>query len=585
MAKIKSKGKFGVVAATGKIIIAPKEVAINIFCPNYISVKEDSLWGLDDAEGYKLIEPKYSKIELWQNAIFRLKKGALTGIFDAQNNILIEPEYQNIIKSGNFYIASKLGKLGLLNQSLKKLLEAEYVGLEILDTSTVLIKEKDFWAVSYNYGITITKFDYMAFKKLNDNFVVLKSKVGGWHIYNIEQKKIISKEPNESYSLLDDNLIMNNKAGKHGVIDANGNTILELQYSNIHKNEDFLLVEKEAKWGLADKSGKFIIETVHERLFPFKKNIAVFETATGKGVIDNKGKIRINSTYQEIDLKDNVAICKTGDGKTITLTLDGKLKTSNTKSKAHIPAVIISQSVITTITGHAWLKGSGRKWGLVGHDTIFVPFRFDEVIQKGEYALGGVKIDYRSNPRMYGYLNQQKLIELANMKLALINNYSGKIINQGISIWYYRIDDFKFGESAKIIFEGGLQAIINKEGKIVQDYSYLTREKKTVRQPFTYIGKFSEQVASYCVGGTINYAGDWESTKIIGGKWGYIAQDGKILYEPQYEEAGDFSNGRAIVKIKGQYGEQGELGIVCRGQACQGHQLCDEEGISRMRGS
>jgi len=553
VAKVKLKGKLGVIDAKGKIIIEPNEEAINVFCPNYISVKEDSLWGLDNSEGKKLIEPNYSSIELLGSSIFLLKKGNTIGLFDAMSNTLVAPEFQSIVKSKYFYLTKKNDQLGLLDKNLKKLVENEFIGLEILDSTTILYKERDFWAVSNSDGNAITGFDFMAFKKLSDKLVMLKAKLGGWHLYNIKQRKIVTNDRYESFSLIDDNLIMANRANKYGVIDGNGEQILEFIYSNIHKNEGFLLIEKDAKWGLADRKGKIIIETVHDRLFPFKKNIAVFETKIGKGVIDNKGKIVIPAIYQEIDLKSNLAVCKSIDGKITNLTLDGKPK-KNVLSNPPSASVSISKSVVSTASGHAWLKGPGKKWGLVGHDTIFVPFRFIEIIIKGEYTLGGTKIDYRNNARMYGYLNQQRMVEQATLKLALINNYSGKIINQGTSIWYYRIDDFQTGDNAKIIFEGGLQALINKQGKIVQDFSYTTRERKLSRQPFTYIGKFNEQVASFSVGGTMNYAGDWESGKITGGKWGYISQDGKILYEPQYDEAGDFYNGRAIVKVKGQYG-------------------------------
>lgn len=554
LSKVKLKGKFGIVDSTGKTIIEPKEEAVNIFCPHYISIKEDSVWGLDDAEGNRLIDPQFTTIELWAEDLFIIKKDNLTGIYDAKTKTLINPIYTSISKVKNFYVVNIEGKLGLLDKSFKTLIEPQYIGLEILDSTSILVKAKDFWAVSYAYGVNITKFDFMAFKKIDQEFVMLKAKIGGWHLYNLRKRKIISAEPHENYSLIDDYLIMTTKYNKHGLMDGIGNTILGLNYSNIHKNDDYLLVEKDGKWGLTTKEGNFIIETVHDRLFPFRKNLAVFETSTGKGVININGKILIKPVFIEVNIKDKLAVCKDNEGNTFNLSLDGKSKVINVKTKGYQ----IANS--STSEAHSWLRGEGRKWGLVGNDTIFVPFKFDEVIIKGNYALAGNKIDYRTNPRMYGYLNQQKLIELANVKFDLVDNISGKILHHGNNIWLFRVEDFETGENAKMIYEGGLQALISKQGKIIQDYSFLSREKRMVRNPFSYIGKFNDQIANYCVGGTMNYAGDWESAKVTGGKWGYIHQNGKFLSEPQFEEAGPFINGRAIVKIKGLYGVIDETG-------------------------
>ncbi|MFN0050402.1 MAG: WG repeat-containing protein [Cytophagales bacterium] len=556
LAKIKTKGKYGILDSTGRLIIEPKEEAINIFCPHYISVKEDSAWGLDDADGNKLIAPRFDKIELWKEDLFLLKKNNLVGLFDAKTKTLIEPEFTSINRYGNYYLVNKLGKQGVLDKSLKTQIQPEYVGLEILDSSTVLLKERDFWAVVHSFGVNITKFDYMAFKKLDDDFIMLKAKVGGWHLFSLKLKKIITSEPHENYALLDENLILTTKFNRHGVLDNNGKTILGLYFTNIHKNEDFLLVEKDTKWGLASVDGKFVIETVHDRLFPFKQNVAVFEAPTGKGVINNAGKILVSPLYKEIDIRDNMAYCKDGNDKITTAALDGKSKKSTNSPK--IVKTTLPKN--NTKSVHTWLRGNGRKYGLVGHDTVYVPFNFDEVVQKGEYALAGIKVDYRNNPRMYGFLNQQKLIDLATLKYDLVNNNTGKVLHQGTNIWYYRIADFQTGDYAKMIYEGGLQALISKQGKIMQEYSFQSKEKKMLRQPFNYIGSFSEGIAPYSIGGTMNYAGDWESARTTGGKWGYVDQDGKFISDPKFDEAGPFINGRAIVKTRGLYGVIDELG-------------------------
>ena len=553
LAKFKTKGKYGVVDATGKIIVDAKEDSINIFCPDYISVLEDSAWGLDDINGNSLLDPAYQKIVPDKQDIFFIWKNGLKGLFHARSKNILKPVYKELSFYKGFYLANENGKKGLFDSQLNQIVPTENNDIEPVDSSTILVKQKDFWAVVSVSGGMLTKYDYMSYKILSDRYVMMKAKLGGWHLYSIPQRKIISTETQENYQLLTDNIILTIKTHKMGAISETGATILGQFFSNIHYNNGLLLVERDSKWGLADATGKFIIETIHDRLFPFKKNFAVFESASGKGIVDKTGKIIVTPTFKEIDLKDNIAIGFSYDGKVQTIKLP--LPVAATKSKTKSSSSSQSPQIIVnnTLPGHAWLKGEGRKWGLVGHDTIFIPFKYDEVETYNSLSLAYVKIDYRTLPKMYGYINQQKLNDKAQQKITLVDIHSGKAIYQGAA-WYYRLSDFATGQYAKFIHEGGLQALISQSGAVISEYSFLNKEKKTVKQPLSYIGPFNEGIASYCIGCVMNYAGDWESNKASNGKWGYISQSGKFISEPIFEEAGNFYNNRAIVKLKGQYG-------------------------------
>ena len=61
--------------------------------------------------------------------------------------------------------------------------------------------------------------------------------------------------------------------------------------------------------------------------------------------------------------------------------------------------------------------------------------------------------------------------------------------------------------------------------------------------------------------------GEWIACRDPGGKWGYMDKKGKVMIEPQYDEAKSFSNGLAAVCIDGMWGfinEDNELVIENR---------------------
>lgn len=72
--------------------------------------------------------------------------------------------------------------------------------------------------------------------------------------------------------------------------------------------------------------------------------------------------------------------------------------------------------------------------------------------------------------------------------------------------------------------------------KLTGKWGYIDRTGRIVINPqFEEAGDFSEGLARVKTGG----------------KWGYIDRTGRFLVNPQFEEAGDFSQGLARVKLGG----------------------------------
>ncbi|MDX2191638.1 MAG: WG repeat-containing protein [Bacteroidota bacterium] len=554
-AKVKDKGKWGVIDQTGKVLVPIEYNDIIIFCPKYIAFKKDSLWGVDDPTGYTILPANYQSITALDANNLMLKKGGLFGVYNHTIDKSIEPNYNGItIVGGDFYIVNQNQKLGLLDSNLNTILNPEYADIQIPASNLFLFKTKDLWGLANQKGEILVKPEYTSYKKNSNAFISFKTKKGGWLMFSAFSGKMINSEEQESFTILNNELVVTQKAHKYGVYDKMGVSVLGQNYTNIHLNENLLLIELNGKWGLAEKTGKIIIPTIHETIFPFRKSVAVFETETGQGLIDNKGKILAQPIYKNIDITSASAKCFKADGKMDIVKIGTPPPpTKSTKGKTSPSAAPLIQTD-ESLHGHAWLKGSNKKYGLVGHDTILIPFKYDEVTEVDQSSsIIAQKMDYRTNQKMYGYINANKLVDLASQKIGFVNKATGQIVCQP-TYWYIRMEDFKSGEYAKVILEGGQQALISKTGKLITEIS-VTVDKKPIKFKIDYVGRFINGIARFNSGCNINYQGDWETNnRIDGGKWGYIKQDGQILQQPQFDDASDYINDRAIVKVKGLYG-------------------------------
>jgi len=83
--------------------------------------------------------------------------------------------------------------------------------------------------------------------------------------------------------------------------------------------------------------------------------------------------------------------------------------------------------------------------------------------------------------------------------------------------------------------------------KLSGKWGYIDRSGRIVINPqFEEAGDFAEGLARVKTGG----------------KWGYIDRTGRFLINPQFEEAGDFSQGLARVKLGGKWGYVDRKGVV-----------------------
>jgi hypothetical protein len=143
-------------------------------------------------------------------------------------------------------------------------------------------------------------------------------------------------------------------------------------------------------------------------------------------------------------------------------------------------------------------------------------FRWGYINSKGEFIIKPV----------YNWARQFQdngLAVVSNKDLSGIIDETGKYVVQPK---YQSIQEFSEGR-AVVVSEKGFM-VIDENGK------------EMTSEVYNYIGSFKEGRAVFS---SINTQGKW--------LYGYISRQGKIVIPSKYEMAGDFKNGKAVVKLEG----------------------------------
>jgi hypothetical protein len=63
--------------------------------------------------------------------------------------------------------------------------------------------------------------------------------------------------------------------GKWGILDKNGNEIIEAKYENILSGDNGVFTYYDKSWGIIDKTGKIVIVPTFYNISPFEKDRAL----------------------------------------------------------------------------------------------------------------------------------------------------------------------------------------------------------------------------------------------------------------------------------------------------------------------
>ena len=396
--KYKSENKYGIIDFNGNKITDAIYESIEGFeyKEGLLLVKKDGKYGIININGVSIIKEKYDEIlcdGYYTNDSKYSKSGYIVGTrtdngmrygyIDYNRKQLLKNEFNEIyritdkIDNDIYLVAFKNGKAGVY-QNKKIIIENEYEDILYNDTNDLLILQKlSKQGVSKFDGTTIVPIEY-------DNIFfagnyINAQKENDVDIYDIngvkeENPEYISKQSynDDKYEIVststDEYKIINNETG---IIVSNGYTYIQYLFNN------YFLATKVDKSGIIDSNGNVIID--------FKYN--VIQLIEGYNVIqlldDNNNTELLNNKLESVIKVKNVSIYMKDNYL--------KIQSENDVQYLDNKGNIIQNTDIFT-NNELFAFKDETKWGFKNKNgDIIIEPKYELVTEFNEYGFAGIK--------------------------------------------------------------------------------------------------------------------------------------------------------------------------------------------------
>lgn len=201
-----------------------------------------------------------------------LDKGYFFGTYDNKINVFIDGEGREILKTDNL----------ISYDNFYKMLDGRYLFYSNVDNvlNTYIFDGKSFdlyYSINdVTYVKPIVSDDYiMGFTSfLNDKLYLYNLDNDGINVLNDATLMADKFVNNVYYSNNSKYIVVENKDDLYGVVNINGETIIDYKYKDIISlsNDNFIVKTKKDKYGIIDINGKSVVTDKYDGIIPFDDN-------------------------------------------------------------------------------------------------------------------------------------------------------------------------------------------------------------------------------------------------------------------------------------------------------------------------
>lgn len=306
----------------------------------------NGLWGYKGYLGAIVVEPQYQKARSFREGVAAVQKNGQWGFINPKGAYLVKPLYQKALSFRAGYAKVALNELwGVIDKAGKLTVPTRY-------------KQLFFVIDLNNRPICLAKVE-------KGNLFGLIDKTNGKQLLPYQYKKIATYFRNKRLKVQD-------KMGKYGFVDINGQQIIACQYDAVEdfKENGMALVRKGTKKGFIDITGKYL------RDYDNKKDAPVYMIVE-KPPVPKGGKVRMEEFIEENLKYPSEARTKNITGKVFLefiVEQDGTL--SNIKVIKGLGAGCDKEAIRLLKASAPWNPGTQRGEPIRVRKTFVVDFKF-----------------------------------------------------------------------------------------------------------------------------------------------------------------------------------------------------------------
>jgi hypothetical protein len=194
--------------------------------------------------------------------VFPVKMNNRWGLINSEGSMIIKPEYEAIgdFKNYGYAVMQRSGKVGLLDQHGREIVNARFEDLRVLDSARIAVMDQGQWMVIDLNGKIVLAKGYDRLQLWDGGFLAFRVQ-NKWGVLNQKGVQIVAPKYDEIL-LRQGRFFLTNTGGQKGLVLNNGTEVLTPQADQIDIISDSLFFFRKGNlWGAADGNGKSLAPT------------------------------------------------------------------------------------------------------------------------------------------------------------------------------------------------------------------------------------------------------------------------------------------------------------------------------------
>lgn len=269
------------------------------------------------------------------------------------------------ITSKTYFAAYQDNKWGVIDENGEFVIDPSYEEMIIIPDS-----KTDIFLCTYDVNYDTGEYSAKAINSKNEDIFTEYSKV-----------EAISNHDENNNLWYEENVLKVQRDGKWGMINYEGEIILNTEYNSIQALpgvENAILVEKDGKYGIADNTGRLLLDVAYTEITNLGKTNRdgyIVRDHTGLyGIVDNSNNVILQNQYQEIEkvYRNNLYV----------VTQDGTQKVVNSNGEDVLTQGFEQISAILKTEGQGVIYSTGGKYGIMSlAGDVIIEAQYDNLIE------------------------------------------------------------------------------------------------------------------------------------------------------------------------------------------------------------